>query len=208
MTIHDRIAEPFYAALGRTLSNWQHVETGLFVIAHCLMETKFDVSSTIFFQIRSAESKLAGVDKLCQRVLSAEDYKRKWIPLFKDTQSYVKYRNGLAHFEISFLTDAGAMTKTAVPVVLTPHHLDTGAIRNGSTRAIDYENLLNAGSEFKNGFRRLIHFGAQNVPQWAQQIALLPPGLRQVIAIVEIEPVKDPPTKPTASVQRRRQRRA
>jgi hypothetical protein len=60
----SKAAEEMYRALGKALTRWQYIETGLYLIAHCLMETEHQVSSLAFFQIKSAENKLAFVDRL------------------------------------------------------------------------------------------------------------------------------------------------
>ena len=197
-TIHAQVAQPFYAALGVTMSRWQHVETGLFVVAHALMATTYEVTSTVFFLIRSADTKLALVDKLCHRTLPAKVCETNWRPLRKAVNSYVEYRNGLAHFELNFLTDARTMVETSVPVILSPHHLDVGAVVDGQVRAVSYENLIEAGKEFLDGTRRLIQFGAAHIPHWRRQVKLLPSNLQRALVSLEnelIEPELPPPPR-------------
>ena len=67
-TIEATIA-PFYHAIGRATARWQHVEAGLFVLAHAIMQTDYKYSSVVFLHIQSAASKVKLVDRLCPRSL-------------------------------------------------------------------------------------------------------------------------------------------
>ena len=49
---------PFYHAIGRATARWQHVEAGLFVLAHAIMQTDYKYSSVVFLHIQSADSKV------------------------------------------------------------------------------------------------------------------------------------------------------
>ena len=55
-TIKSTIA-PFYHAIGRATARWQHVEAGLFVLAHAIMQIDYKYSSVVFLHIQSATLK-------------------------------------------------------------------------------------------------------------------------------------------------------
>jgi hypothetical protein len=123
----SKAAEEMYRALGKALTRWQYIETGLYRIAHCLMEAVHQVSSLAFFQIKSAENKLAFVDRLIFAKLAQYTRMKFWEPIRKDVRSAIEFRNNLAHFEIFFLDEkhmSEVSPPTKYPVVLSYHHLD------------------------------------------------------------------------------------
>jgi hypothetical protein len=48
----ETIIAPFYRAIGRATARWQHVEAGLFVLAHAIMQTDYIYSSVVFIHIK------------------------------------------------------------------------------------------------------------------------------------------------------------
>ena len=58
-TIEATIA-PFYHAIGRATARWQHVEAGLFVLAHAIMQTDYKYSSVVFLHIQNTDSLIVG----------------------------------------------------------------------------------------------------------------------------------------------------
>ncbi|HZK80807.1 MAG TPA: hypothetical protein VFC46_07060 [Humisphaera sp.] len=121
---HEAMVAPFYRAIGRAMSRWQHVEAGMFLVAHAIMGTEFKYTSTIFFLINSADLKLRLVDGLCKQYFNEDQFKSNWQPIAKDIKSSIKFRNGVAHFEPNFVTDRSYLEPNEPPVVLAPHHLD------------------------------------------------------------------------------------
>ena len=93
-TIEATIA-PFYHAVGRATARWQHVEAGLFVLAHAIMQTDYKYSSVVFLHIQSAASKVKLVDRLCHAHFDKTIIKNEWTPLLKDLISAVAVRNSI-----------------------------------------------------------------------------------------------------------------
>jgi hypothetical protein len=85
-TIEATIA-PFYHAIGRTTARWQHVEAGLFVLAHAIMQTDYKYSSVVFLHIQNTDSKVKLVDRLCRAHFDKTIIKNEWTPLLKDLNS-------------------------------------------------------------------------------------------------------------------------
>ena len=102
------------------MSRWQHVEAGMFLVAHAIMGTEFKYTSTIFFLINSADLKLRLVDGLCKQCFNENQFKSNWQPTAKDIKSAIKFRNGVAHFEPNFVTDRSYLEPNEPPVVLAP----------------------------------------------------------------------------------------
>ena len=133
--LHALTAE-FQAKLGRALTRWQYVETGLFVLAHALMETRYEVSSTVFFHIKSAENKLSLVDKLCRLNLSQQVWQGEWRDLRKELSAHIDIRNALAHFEVMFVDRPVSTGGTWIELGLVTHHLDIYSARGGTDKGL------------------------------------------------------------------------
>jgi hypothetical protein len=99
----ETIIAPFYRAVGKASASWQHIEASLFILAHAIMQTDYQYSSIVFFLIRSADSKVKLVDRLCHAHFDKTIIKKEWTPLLKDLNSAVEIRNSIAHWEANFL---------------------------------------------------------------------------------------------------------
>jgi hypothetical protein len=86
----ETIIAPFYRAVGKASARWQRVEAGLFILAHAIMQTAYQYSSIVFFHIRSADSKVKLVDRLCHAHFDKTIIKKEWTPLLKDLNSAVE----------------------------------------------------------------------------------------------------------------------
>ena len=132
-TIEATIA-PFYHAIGRATARWQHVEAGLFVLAHAIMQTDYKYSSVVFLHIQSAASKVKLVDRLCHAHFDKTIIKNEWTPLLKDLNSAVAVRNSIAHWEANFILDVCVLEPWESPIALTPHHLEVTSKNTPSAR--------------------------------------------------------------------------
>jgi hypothetical protein len=138
-TSSDQSIAPFYHAIGRAMARWQHVEAGLFVLAHAIMQTDYKYSSVVFLHIQSAASKVKLVDRLCHAHFDKTIIKNEWTPLLKDLNSAVAVRNSIAHWEANFILDVSVLEPWESPIALTPHHLDVRAqadTRGATTNAL------------------------------------------------------------------------
>lgn len=120
----EEVASPFYRALGQSITRWQYVETGMFLLCHAIMRCNYKYSSAAFYMLNSANMKLTLLNRLAEVHFSADDLKNHWEPTLKDLKNAIKFRNGLAHFEINLVIDARGIKRGDPPVVLTPHHTD------------------------------------------------------------------------------------
>lgn len=103
----ERTKNILYAELGKALTGWQHVETAMYFNAHCFMGTEHRISSTVFFQIRSAENKLALLDRLVIAKTPVKVWAEgsRWKSIVKEVRKAIDFRNCLAHFELTEITD-------------------------------------------------------------------------------------------------------
>jgi hypothetical protein len=99
----DAMAAPLYQAMGRAMGRWQYVETGMFILAHAIMGTDYKYSSAAFYLLKDADMKLQLLSRLCEAHFEDAVLKTEWNPLRKEIKSAIGFRNGLAHFEVSYM---------------------------------------------------------------------------------------------------------
>jgi hypothetical protein len=170
-TIEATIA-PFYHAVGRATARWQHVEAGLFVLAHAIMQTDYKYSSVVFLHIQSAASKVKLVDRLCHAHFDKTIIKNEWTPLLKDLNSAVAVRNSIAHWEANFILDVSVLEPWESPIALTPHHLDVRA--QADTRGATTNTLNQTAEGFLALANRLLRFVAPHFSDKALRATNLP----------------------------------
>lgn len=123
----DQIAVPFYAALGRAFARWQDVESGLFLVTHAALGASAQVSSVVFFHVKSQSAKAQLCDKLWQIGLEG-DLAAEWAALVKRIAGALTVRNQYAHFETAWLKPGnGHYPEIDPPIILVPHHMDVVA---------------------------------------------------------------------------------
>lgn len=182
-----KFVSEFHRAVGHALTRWQYVETGLYILSHCLMGTKHQHSSTVFFHIESARSKLSLTDKLCKLELSQDAYQRHWRPLKKDINAANDVRNGLAHFDVAFLDPdeiKNTGQTTAYPIMLCPNSHDETASPDGRSKALFVETLQKTAVEFHELTQRLLEFVPAHIPDWQLRTKSLPQETQQILASI------------------------
>lgn len=88
-----------YEALGRTIAQWQHVETALYHIAHCALGTTDELSSLVFYRTQGARARIDLVSDMLQECRPSA-HGMQWLPLRKRLNEAVEASNRLAHFEM------------------------------------------------------------------------------------------------------------
>ncbi|MDR3424127.1 MAG: hypothetical protein P4M13_03485 [Alphaproteobacteria bacterium] len=174
--------EKLYQALGLALTRWQHAETALYLIAFALMGTDHQSCAMAFFYIKSAENKLAFVDRLLTVRLSQFVIQRYWKPIVKDTRTVIDVRNALAHYETVILNDEGMKKlkpKTNYRYILANHHLDFYQWRNDTGNALSVEKIIEHSDNTKLVTYKMLYFLIDHVPWPEQQAASLEPRLLQ-----------------------------
>jgi hypothetical protein len=160
--------DEMHRALGKALMRWQYVETGLYIVAHGLMETSHKISSLAFFQIKSAENKHEFVDRMIFARLSQRQRVSFWTPISKEIGEAIAFRNYLAHFEIFCLDEksmGAMMPPTKYPVALSSHHLDEHKHRHGGMiKALSVELIEYNSEELRRITYALIYFAIDHIP--------------------------------------------
>jgi hypothetical protein len=180
MAAPDPLLQQLHYLVGRALTNWQNVETGMYVTFHCCLGSPHDRSAAAFFHIQSADSKLSLTDRLCSMEADQTLYAQQWKPLHKQLKEDVLARNALAHFEVNRLAYVPKGTKH--PIALTPHILAPVYSTDKHVRALYLENLNAIGNAYSKRAVALVAF-AQKLPHWPQQSSILPPELRQALGL-------------------------
>lgn len=188
----------FFEALGRALARWQYIETAMYVLAHALMRTTSEISSIAFFHIRSAEQKLALLEKLCRHGVPQAAYQTRWIPLRKSMANPIEVRNSMAHFEPTWVDDEYAKSTSELNMVIYTHHLDIHANRDGG-KGLNVEALRQAEREFRAMAGTMIKFAADCVPDWPQQAASLPQRLQPFLQEIPKTATTPRPAPPRGS---------
>ncbi|MCI0466520.1 MAG: hypothetical protein L0Y57_05880 [Beijerinckiaceae bacterium] len=170
-------------ALGQGLVRWQHIETGLYLIAVGLMETDPNVTSLAFFHIKSAENKFALVDRLIFHKLEQRVRQTAWKPISAQIRKAISIRNALAHFEMSCLTEEALRKGTAVlgtkfKWVISSHHLDVYSNRGGVVKGLTVESIELNSNELLELAYKLIYFLIDYIPQIKPLEASLQPRLQ------------------------------
>jgi len=166
-------------AVGGALMRWQHVEAAMFYIAHGIMGPDYAVNSIVFFHVKSAESKLALLDKLMMRHLSQKAYGGAWKPLRNTIGNMIEMRNALAHFEGYAVPQKHREAhNSAFPVGLASHHLDAHAGRSGYVKSLRVEDIERISQELLSTTGELLLFARQYIPEIAAKLDGLPPQAR------------------------------
>ncbi|MCQ0986031.1 hypothetical protein [Jiella marina] len=169
-------------ALGIAMMRWQHVESSLYVVAHCLMRTDYETSSTCFFLIRSADQKLNLCSKLIHnRFGDVKENCPEWRAIARNVEDAVKVRNGMAHFELGLMR-VSDVNADEFELVLTPHHLDPGRLqRDGTSKMLSSAGLRENADGFLELAKEILHFTKNRIPGAERRIRRLPPVARDWI---------------------------
>jgi hypothetical protein len=190
----DAIAAPLYHAMGQTLTRWQFTEAGMFLLAHAIMGTDYKYSSTAFFRLKGADMKLQFLDELCEHHFEASILEKEWGPIRTRLRESIKFRNRLAHFEISYVADRKYVPEGDPPVVLTPHHMDIKA-RGGKAEvtAVNLSELKQMGEDCRALSLNLIDLVRRHFSPEMLRATCLPPHWLQFLLIGQTPPVGPPP---------------
>lgn len=98
-------ADAFACAVARALFHWQNVETALYYSTHCILGTRQEYSTAMFYAIRSPQTKVALTEKLWQLRLSKDEYEERADDLFSTIDRLRQERDNIAHFQAQVVHD-------------------------------------------------------------------------------------------------------
>lgn len=179
--------EMLHKVLGHALLRFQYVETAMFQIGHCLMGTEYEVSSLIFFHSKSAENKLSLLDRLLKYKLKQHSITKHWIPIKKEIEDIIEFRNVLAHFEIIWTIRSEMKPPSAYNYAISDHHLNEFARRSGNIRGLSIESIEKYSQKTRELSYKLIYFLFDYVPSSQQGIATLPAETRAHLHSLRVE---------------------
>jgi len=186
MPEHEKPATPFYSALGRAFARWQDVEGGMYLITHAILGTKPRTTSIIFFLIRSPDTKIDLVDKLCRENLPHESL-LAWSEIHKRLLSASTTRNKFAHFEASSVADPAQFDDADPPLVLTAPFMDYLRWDKKSGTFFHTREIMEIGTAWGELARDLICFVAANFEPASLHPELLPPAIMQILDYAQRE---------------------
>jgi hypothetical protein len=188
----EEMAAPLYRGLGRALARWQHVEAGMFLLSHAIFGTDYKFSSTAFYMLKGANMKLDLLDRLCQAHFSSDIITNEWKPTLKELRAALDFRNGLAHFEVNYITDPAVLKNGDPPVGLSPHHLDVRESAKPTVRLATVTDLNQAAELYLRLSRHLFGMVQRHFPLEKLRSTHLPPPILQFLATAQTHPQGQP----------------
>ena len=178
----DALAAPLYHALGLTLTRWQFVETGMFILAHAIIGADYKYSSRAFFRFRNADAKLQFLNDLCEAHFPETVLKAEWKLLHNRLKDSIRFRNYLAHFEVSYVRDRKYLPPDDPPVILVAHHMDEKARDKPLVRVVNLTELNTWGENYRALARALILFTKRHFSLEKLRATHLPPAWLHFLA--------------------------
>ena len=175
--LNGHLAEALiYQAIGRAITEWPWVETSLFALAHCLMSTSYETSSTVFFHLKSAENKTALVDKLCRLHLPQQIYQSSWMAVRKNLSLPIENRNALAHSSLAWTDSDDARSGKVFPLHITSNFVDFSSSKKGG---LDLADIHGMAEDFVALSNLIMSFVFMHFPDYRERLAVLPANLLQ-----------------------------
>jgi hypothetical protein len=97
----------FYRELGLAVTQWAHVEHGIYMIAlRCVGISRHRIIGPAFLSIENFRSKLAFVDAAFQAKFGTSKHAVEWRTLRDDIETLAKARNRFVHYQARVFPDA------------------------------------------------------------------------------------------------------
>lgn len=160
--------EFLYRALGRGLVACQFVEGTLYLAAFgasglCHVEC----AKEFYGRFTGPGGRLNFTDRALKAKLASTPYERSWRPIYSELQTFVRYRNSLAHFEVYHITDETRLASeppTKYNVVPSESHVnaDKGTAERVTSLSIE---LIEANNEaVREEAYKLVYFIVDHFP--------------------------------------------
>lgn len=95
----------FYHAIGMAVTQWAHVENGLYNVACCAFDNKKALGNG-FAVIENFRSKLAFTDKVVMFAIKDQSMANEWASIFTKLQGLSTYRNKIAHGNVTIYPES------------------------------------------------------------------------------------------------------
>src|SRR4051794_18196841 len=188
----DQKAPELYYALGKAMSRWQYVETGMFLLFHGLSCSQFEEASHQFFEtdrknlrerkkphekkdLSTIGKKLSEINDLCRASLRPEIVSEHWEPLHTKLKQHRDIRNAIAHFEPGLISPPPEAGQGQARTGISPNRLDLTKVEDGGTvKALYVEQIFDAADEFLATAKELIKFIEDHIQNWDERVLILP----------------------------------
>jgi hypothetical protein len=167
LSLNEADLEVLYRALGRGLVEWQAIETALYLAAFGAMGVSHAECSREFFKKTGAGGRLKFTDGALKQALRTDAYEKSWSTLYNDTQSFVKFRNSLAHFEVYHITDYGratAVPPTRYNVMISESHMNFVQRSHDRVIGLSIETIDHNSSSLRELAYPLYYFVVDHFP--------------------------------------------
>ena len=159
--------DKLYRALGEGMVRSQYIESALYLAALGSMNGRHDECSAAFFKRTGIGGRLKFTDESVRAVLSPEIYERDWKPILSDAETFVKFRNSLAHFEVYHLGDADRAqgdNPTAFNVIISVSHMNAQARKETKAPALTIEMIEHNNGQVPEMYHLLMYFVIDHFP--------------------------------------------
>jgi hypothetical protein len=120
--------ELLYRARGRGLVVSQYLEGTLYLAAFAAAGLGHEECAKQFYgNFHGVGGRLNFTNRLLKTKLNTHAYDRSWRPILEELQTFVEYRNSLAHFEVYHITDETGFASeppTKYKVILSESHMN------------------------------------------------------------------------------------
>lgn len=159
--------DKLYRALGEGMVRSQYIESALCLAALGSMNGRHDECSAAFFKRTGIGGRLKFTDERVRAVLSPEIYQRDWKPILSDAETFVKFRNSLAHFEVYHLSDAERAqgdNPTAFKAIISVSHMNAEARKKKKAPALTIELIEHNNEQVPEMYNLLMYFVIDHFP--------------------------------------------
>ncbi|MBR2803968.1 MAG: hypothetical protein IKE20_02335 [Eggerthellaceae bacterium] len=153
-----------------------------------MMGTTYEISSLVFFHSKSAENKLALLQRLINHKLKQHIRTAHWKPLVGEINDAIQFRNAISHFDLMRIDGKQMVPPSKYDYAVTDHHHDEFARRSGNVRGLSVEKIEEYSERTRALALKLVYFMLDHVSGADAAIATFPEGTRRHLAELKAEP--------------------
>ena len=168
MDLNREHLELLYRALGRGLVASQFVEGTLYLAAFGASGLgHVECAKEFYGRFTGPGGRLNFTDRALKAKFASTPYERSWRPIYSELQTFVRYRNSLAHFEVYHITDETRLASeppTKYNVVLSESHMNTNKRMAERVTSLSIE-LIEANNEaVREEAYKIVYFIVDHFP--------------------------------------------
>jgi hypothetical protein len=160
--------ELLYRALGRGLVVSQSVEGTLYLAAFAAAGLgHVECAKKFYGDDHGVGGRLNFTDRLLKTKLDSSAYDRLWRPICEELQTFVEYRNSLAHFEVYHITEEtglGSEPPTRYKVILSESHMNAPKRASENIKSLSIELIELNNNAAREQAYKMIYFIVDHFP--------------------------------------------